>query len=745
MKQDCDKTTPEELADFLIERFNSNIESFKKFYPDIGKEFECYTPNKSIDFFCSESGTPNMSFSEEGVPFYEKHAPIQFLEFSSNSLLKKINTESISADVTDPKSFCKYQVEVMLNGKYNITNVTDEPDLYGQIHFKYLGSMVRFYNEKAKRRVCKISECRFVPFFVLVGVGLGYQLEEMYEKIDIANLIIIEPNKDVFFTSLHTFDWKKFLDKVDAENKHVYFLLEDDIDRVGLGVYRAFIQRGLFNLGANFIYYNYEDELNLKIHKELVSRYKQVPSAFGFFDDAVFGIAHSCYSLCNKKNFVLKTDMFEEYQKLPVFIIGSGPSLDHDLPFIRKYQDKAIIVACGTAIDVLYHSGVKADFYANTERVPEISQALSVIPDKSYFDDIILLCSSVTHPSVVDLFSHTAIFGKKDENFCGYLAANLNLKEIDTVSLMNPLVGNMGVSGAIQLGFKKIFLFGLDNGKKLGNKSIHSIHTTLYKKRGYSDETDFYSTRQRIDANFGGECETNDLFIQSVYSMKISIAQLLEKTDAECFNCSDGALIDGASPIHSEELVDRFNLLKNIDKIKFKKYISSTKTKSFDVSYDQIRNIIYPQIYKRICDNILEIIKDRPSNLREWMFKIQSIGDFLNNIANDLSVFYARTADSSISSMLTILTSSLFATDDLEERQKNANHLLDIFEDYLLESPQIFEKLPDYIMGEHRKFYPNGKVGKDMPHCKAPDFPNEHIIIAKEYDDPVKEFVKRYE
>ncbi len=745
MKQDYDKTTPDELENFLIERFNSNIESFKLLFPDIGKEFEKYSPERTIDFFCSDSGTPNMAFADEKIPFYEKHSPIQFLEYSSSTLLNKINTQSEMEDITDPKSFCKYQVKEMLNGKYNIANVKDEPDLYGQLHFKYLGSMVRYYNEKAKKSICKISDCKYVPFFVLVGVGLGYQLEEMYKRIDIANLIIIEPNKDVFFSSLHTFDWNKFLNKVESENKHIYFILEDDLSKIGMGIYRKFIQRGLFNLGANFIYYNYEDELNIKIHKELVLRYKQIPSAWGFFDDAVFGIAHSCYSLCHKKSFVLKTDMLEEYQKLPVFIIGSGPSLDHDLPFIRKYQDKAIIVACGTAIDVLYHSGVKADFYANTERVPEISQALRVIPDKSYFDDIFLLCSSVTHPSVVELFSNTAIFGKKDENFCGYLAVNLNLKEIDSVALMNPLVGNMGVAGVIQLGFKKIFLFGLDNGKKLGEKTIHSQHTTLYKKRGYSDETDFYSTNQRVKANFGGQCESNDLFIQSVFAMKISIGELLDKEGSECFNCSDGALIEGATPIHSEKLADRFNLLKNIDKTKLKKYISNKKTKSFDVSYEQIRNVIYPQIYKRICDNILEIIKDRPSNLRGWMLLIQSIGDFLNNIANDLSVFYARVTDSSISSMLTILTSSLFATDDVGERQKNANYLLGIIEDYLHESPFVFEKLPDYIMGEHRKYYPNGKVGKDMPHCKAPDFPNERNIIGKEYDDPVKVFIKRYE
>lgn len=577
-----------------------------------------------------------------------------------------------------------------------------------------------------------------------MGVGLGYLFAEIYKKIDIANLIVIEPNKDVFFASLHTFDWKNFLLKFERDNKSISFILEDDINIIGLGFYRFFLQRGLFHVGANFIYYHCEDELNLKIHKELVLKYIQIPSAFGFFDDRIFGIAHASYSLSRKKNFVIKKDMPKEYQNIPVFIIGSGPSLDNDLPFIRKYQDKALVIACGTAIDVLYHAGIMADFFANTERVPEIFQSLSIIPDKNYFKDIILLCSNVTHPSVVDFFSQTAIFDKKDENFGGYLSANLSLTEIDSVSHMNPMVGNMGLSGAIKLGFKKIYLFGLDNGKKVGQQSIHSIYTTLYKKRGYSEDNDFYKTNKYIEANFGGECETNDLFLNSISMMKISIGLFLEQEGTSCFNCSDGALIDGATPKYSADLVELFNSLDNVDKAKFRKYMLEEKTKSFDVSIDQIKGIIYPQIYKRICDNILDITKNRPSDLKEWIPFIQSICDFLNNIASDLSLFYAKTTESSIYGMLSILTSTLFATDDIEENQKRANHLLDIIEDYLLESPLVFEKLPDYIMGEHSKYYLNGKVGKDMPHCRAPIFPKKMNILRKEYDDPIKIFEKKY-
>ncbi|MDY6415445.1 MAG: hypothetical protein SPK83_01235 [Succinivibrio dextrinosolvens] len=47
-------------------------------------------------------------------------------------------------------------------------------------------------------------------------------------------------------------------------------------------------------------------------------------------------------------------------------------------------------------------------------------------------------------------------------------------------------------------------------------------------------------------------------------------------------------------------------------------------------------------------------------------------------------------------------------------------------------------------MGEHLKYFTNGKVGLDMPFCEAPSLPEALNIITKEYEDPVKKFIKQY-
>ena len=746
---DSDKCTPETLADFLICRFKRNIEAFKKYYPKISDKFENYVPQKSMDFFCSPSGTPNMTFSGDEKSYYEKYCSAQYIKFEIEQLDKIIKngatTEKDLIDYADPKEFSKYQVKDILNSKINIFNNDCSKDDYGQIHFKYFSKISQIYEQRYKGDVCNISDSKLIPLLCLIGVGLGYIIQELYKEIEISHLVIIEPDNDVFFASLHTFDWENFLKALNAKGNILTIILESKADTIGTEFNNCFVSKGFYTLGAYCIYLTRQSESDSQIIDELKKRGHLLPATYGFFDDRLFGASHAVSSIMHKKHFVNTTEMSAEFRNLPVFVVGSGPSLDNDISFLRKNQDKAIIIACGTAIDVLYHAGIHPDFYANTERVPETKQALSVIKDSSFFEDIILLCSHVCHPSVVEMFDHVAILSKADENFCGYISANLKLQKIRIITKMNPLVGNMGLSGALALGFRNIYLFGLDCGKKLSFTSNHSDYTTLYNQIGYSDDNSFYNSSFVVPANFSGECGCNEIFYMSILTMQLSLKEYLEEENFSCINCSDGALIEGAKPIHSKDLENDFSIYPDIDKKAFISYIDHTKTISFDIKIDEIKKIMYPELIKKICENILSIIKKRPKTIKESLQICHKINEFLNEIGKDNSlIYFQKTIESAVCGPLVIITSSLFENKDKKLCLGTANRLLNILEDYLTEIPEVYKKMPDYIMGEHRKYYPNGKVGRDMPHCKAPDFPKEINIIKKKYDDPVKKFVKRY-
>ena len=120
----------------------------------------------------------------------------------------------------------------------------------------------------------------------------------------------------------------------------------------------------------------------------------------------------------------------------------------------------------------------------------------------------------MVHPDTQKHFKHTAIFGKPDEAFFWLTQSHGFLKKIRVVNVMNPIVGNLGVSAALGLGFERIYLFGLDNGKAPDCDSMHSQFTTTYKEHGIKDNDGNYDLKKglMLPGNFGGNVASNNIF-----------------------------------------------------------------------------------------------------------------------------------------------------------------------------------------------------------------------------------------
>ena len=741
------KKNPELMADILLRNFKNNMDFFKKYYPEIAEKFISYIPDKSIDFFCSSTCFPDFKFTNYNHPFFQEKSPSLYSRFL-NSIFQSNNLDLLKKNDC-PIALSEFQVHEIINGRIVSLLAKREYDVHGQIYFKYMNRIHEIQTYYSiEKNFQKLKDSKLIPLFVSNGVGYGYHFEELIQKTNIQNLIIIEPDSDIFFASLHTFDWASFIDKELKEGKTVTFILNRDPKTIGRQFYLFFIEQGLFLMGGLSVYNLYEDELSKIILNELKNYYLSLSSAYGYIDDRAFGISHTWNAIKKKRNFVLTTPISKKYTDYPVFVIGSGPSLDKDLAFIKKYQDKAIIIACGTALDSLYHAGVMPDFYANTERTPQVKQAIDVIPDKDFLKKIILLTSNVCHPYVIDSFEKTAIFGKWDENFIDYLIKNLDnsikFKEIQSIKYMNPLVGNMGISAAVTLGFRKVYLFGIDNGRKTDTQNMHSSYTSVYANSGASDKGGNYEMHSLVSGNFGGQCETNQVYIKSILTIESALFEKNEDPDFKCINCSNGAYIKYTTPLHSIELENEFSRLRDINKEEFFNDFLLEKTKYFDITEEQFREIIHPEIMDRIYDIIIDMIDHCGKTKEEYFRLCQNINEFLKEIRINLSTFFSRTAESSLNNMLVELIAVLF-TEDQMNSQKAAEEILYVIRDFLIEAKELFAKLPDYCLGDHKKYYPDGKVGRDMPHCKAPDFPPLLNIIGKVYDDPVKKFIKKYD
>ncbi|OGV45311.1 MAG: hypothetical protein A2017_08905 [Lentisphaerae bacterium GWF2_44_16] len=63
----------------------------------------------------------------------------------------------------------------------------------------------------------------------------------------------------------------------------------------------------------------------------------------------------------------LKADLTEENRKQTVVIVGAGPSLDLNVNVLKKYSDKAIIIATDASLKTLLDNGITPDFAATLE------------------------------------------------------------------------------------------------------------------------------------------------------------------------------------------------------------------------------------------------------------------------------------------------------------------------------------------------------------------------------------------
>ena len=462
------------MSVMLIERFQKNMEAFKKYIPNIYEQFHEYKPQETLEFMCTSNGIPNLFFPERNEFFYKTY---------------------------DPEALCKKQVDTVLEHcpfrqlKYSI-----DKEYLGQIHHRYLNEIVKYQNEKVPP-VANPLLANSCPIAILMGIGLGYHVGYLYERIEVGNLVLIEPNTDLFFASLHTFDWANLLEFVNENHRGIFFMVGQTRDYVFEDLNAYYGRHGRMLAGFMWSMVHYRSKEINDISDRLIEDYERSYATLGFFDDHLFAVSHGIHHIMDKVHFMKRGALKDEYINTPICIVANGPSLSHDLPFLRKVQDKVFIFACGTALETLYNAGIRPHFYGCTERLKVVSEHLSIIPDQDFVSERVLVAGDVVHPDVTKMFKHTAIFGKADENFFWLAAAKLydQFRHVAPVSLMNPLVGNLGVSAITQMGFKNVYLFGVDNGTKRKDLMTHPDENLFYndisiKKREKQEEEEAKKT-----------------------------------------------------------------------------------------------------------------------------------------------------------------------------------------------------------------------------------------------------------
>lgn len=654
------------MAVALPLRFEQNMSAFRQYIPHIAKMYEAYQPVRPFRIFCNENGQPNLTWLDDDVAVYGKE-PYLICETLVNEFMEKRTLSRFSfSKESNPLNF---------------------------IHVEYLNKLNTYLDDIASRKEMLTKMPHEAPSALIFGVGLGYHLGYLYEKCKIGTLFLFEPDLDLFYASLFCFDWAPLLDYLHRENLGLHILLGQDEESIVKDFAMAIQERGSFLSAKAFIMWGYQNEKIKKLMEKVQQEYYLLAMGWGFFDDNLIALSHTINNLERAVPF-LKRDrkISSKYQRIPVFIVANGPSLDESIEIIKKNKDKAIIISCGSAISALHRVGIRPDIHVTVERTKIVYDFLIGLNDPEYLRDILLFTTDVTHPDCSKLFDKSVFVFKPAEPGIELCQAYFpDLQHSLTLNGVNPLVGNIGVSAPIHLGFKEIYLFGLDNGYK--NKGYHHSKFSSY----YNNQENakilgdlmFGNNQWQRDGNFGGMVISNAMFDTS---RRIIEKVLAANDDVRCFNCSDGVKIENARALPSMEV----NLSLTIDKSAFLEEIEALCA-PIPLSKQDFVPLLDIEFFNVLIDKMMvewqQIFMSR-NELNQLM--LRNLG-YINQIAATRHRHISQIMVGSMNYMFTLLSTILYSFEGEEETLALMKPAIDIWLEFLAKTKEMYPKAFDSI------------------------------------------------
>lgn len=514
--------------------YDRNLSAFKKYYPNIFCQIEKYKVNSWVCIL-DDSGKDNILHITRRAFFYQDS------QQDSEELVSYFSLNPSKDNVALRQSS---------TGKF---------DHY--IHFSYAEKVEQLIEKNIQGPLELPAE---VSSLVVFGICLGRHIEVLLNNYTIQNLYIFEPNLDYFYASLHVFDWENLFSAAAQRGQRVYLNLGGDGSDYFKDVIAQFYLAGPYSIADTYILTSYYNNRMSKAIAELREELKVVLAFGEYFDHVRYGIAHTYHSLTHnhmflKENKASYKDL--EILNMPVFIVGNGPSLDVSFDYIRSYRERVIIISCGTALYSLYKNGIAPDFHAELEQNRATYCWINRVEDKSFLRNIRLLSVNGIHPETASLFKDVMLCFKSGEASAnlfnnGLRRLGFNISEI---SYAYPTVSNLALNFALHVGFKTIYLFGVDLGYA-DVKYHHSKASAYYKKDGseiFSYEQ-AHGSGDRVKGNFRPFVYTKREFNLSRKLIEEAIKS--NKGSSEIYNCSDGVKIDGAMPLKLDNI-----LIKNLD------------------------------------------------------------------------------------------------------------------------------------------------------------------------------------
>ncbi len=367
----------------------------------------------------------------------------------------------------------------------------------------------------------------------IFGVGLGLHIAPLIAHSQARVVILVETNLEFLYHSLFVADWAALWREAEAAGRKLVILLESDSLSIGTKVRNTLQANNPALLDGIYLYRHYPsailDQALLRIGEEI----SLTIAGLGFFEDELIMTENGVGNLARGPVKILSE--YQPRRDYPLFVIGSGPSLEQDLDFIAEHADRAILVTLGTALRVALRRGIQPDFHVELENGIGNYALIEPVAQEHDLSEITLIASLTVQPVSVALFGDAILFFREQVTstklFCG---------DLKVLKPAGPTVANTALIAALRMGFREVYLFGVDMGTKVEGR-FHAAGS-VYDLGFRADPT---VASRTFPGNFGGTATGENIYN---WSRKVLEGVIQYFHNLTVYNCSDGVRIEGAVP-----------------------------------------------------------------------------------------------------------------------------------------------------------------------------------------------------
>lgn len=378
-------------------------------------------------------------------------------------------------------------------------------------------------------------------FSIVLGLGLGFHIDKLFTNYATRSLYVVEQYVEFIYQALHVHDVSDWYEEAERRNGRFLILVGENPNNL-VNVLFTHVKYNDFGLVDGVYFYEHYDSFFLKQFAELFKERLPLFAANpGFFEDEIVMLGNSFHNITSLE-FLDFTDANRFAKDTPVFIAGSGPSIDKSIDLIVENREGIVLITAGTGLGAILEYGLKPDFHVDTENTPGPPELIGKLSQKFDLSGITLIAPNTVHPEVPKYFDRSILYFRDAVTATKLFGANS--QEIFHAA---PTVANAATRIGLGLGFKEFYLAGVDLGAR--EQDNHHSRKSVYHSEGFFDTHPAHKIAStfglRARGNLGGEVYTNTSFLNaSVFFSAFGDTFPL----ATLYNLSDGVRIEGTIP-----------------------------------------------------------------------------------------------------------------------------------------------------------------------------------------------------